>query len=179
MTSFININLKVLLLFFLLAPLACAQVPVDKPSVENQAFDNKISSLLSFSVPLITVDQLQKETEKVHLFDTRKKEEYEVSHIKGAQYLGYSDFDIARLGDLPKDSKIVVYCSIGYRSEKIGEKLMAKGYTNVHNLYGSLFEWANQNYPFVNSSGIPTKKIHTYNKRWGKWVDAEGLEKVW
>jgi len=175
----LNFHSWTFLLFLLIAPLACAQPTVDHPHVDDSAFDQKLERLLSFTVPLITVDQLQQTKETVYLFDTRKKEEYDISHINGAKYLGYRDFDASRLGDLPKDAPIVVYCSVGYRSEKIGEKLMQLGYTNVSNLYGSLFEWVNLDYPVVNNQGQTTEKVHAYNKNWSRWIRSGKIKKVW
>jgi rhodanese-related sulfurtransferase len=74
------------------------------------------------------------------LIDSREKREFEVSHIDNAVWVGYDTFKMKRIKHIPKDQKIVVYCSVGYRSEKIAEKLIKKGYTKVSNLYGGVFE---------------------------------------
>jgi rhodanese-related sulfurtransferase len=165
------------ILFFVNA--GCAQVPANRPYIDNPAFDAKVSQTISFTVPLISVAELKEELDSVYLFDARKKEEFEVSHIPGANYLGYKDFDAARLESIPKDAKLVLYCSIGYRSEKIGEKLQKLGFTNVQNLYGSIFEWVNEGNKVVDKNGKPTNRVHTYNKAWSKWVDERKAEKVW
>jgi rhodanese-related sulfurtransferase len=157
----------------------CAQPPADRPFIKNPDFDKKISRTISFTVPTIGVQDLKNIQREVFIFDAREKEEYDVSHIKGAKYIGYDDFDINRLAKVPKDSKIVVYCSIGYRSEKIGERLKKLGYSNVFNLYGSIFEWVNQGCEVVNETGAPTNKIHTYNKDWSRWVDEQNVKKIW
>lgn len=81
--------------------------------------------------------------------------------------------------DIPKDAKIVLYCSVGYRSEKIGEKLQKMGYTDVNNLFGSLFEWVNRGYKVVDKDGNETQKVHTYNKDWSQWVDETKAKKTW
>ena len=159
--------------------IGCAQPPVDRPNLNNPAFDNRVAELIDFSVPLISVEELNQNIADFSVFDTREKEEYLVSHIPNAKYLGYDDFDVSRLGDLSKDSKIVLYCSVGYRSEKIGEKLSSLGFTNVYNLYGSIFEWVNQGYKVVDIYGLETQKVHTYNKKWGKWLDESKAEKIW
>ena len=86
---------------------------------------------------------------------------------------------LTQLEDIPKESNMVVYCSIGYRSEKIGEKLLRLGYKNVYNLYGSIFEWANDKYPLVGSNGKTTNRVHCYNKSWGKWVTNDEIRTVW
>ena len=71
---------------------------------------------------------------------------------------------------MPKDASIVIYCSVGVRSEKIGEKLIAAGYTNVKNLYGSIFEWVNEGNAVYNMNGKATNRVHAYSKTWGIWL---------
>jgi len=159
--------------------IGCTQTPANRPKIENPAFDQKLQHLLRFSVPLIGVQELRNIQSEVYIFDTRKQEEYAVSHIAGAKYAGYEDFDEQVLQGVPGDAKIVLYCSVGYRSEKIGEQLQKRGYENVYNLYGSIFEWANQGYPVVDAQGKPVKKVHTYNKAWSKWMEAPGIQKIW
>lgn len=172
---------QIILTTFLLAitRMGCTQPPADRPPVKNPAFDEKISQTIRFTVPTIGVKTLKTIREDVLIFDTRKMEEYEVSHIAGARFLGYPNPDPAQLENVEKDQKIVLYCSIGYRSEKMGEKLRALGYTNVYNLYGSIFEWVNQGEPVVTMHGDTTQQVHTYNRNWSKWIDENRIEKVW
>ncbi len=66
------------------------------------------------------------------------------------------------LKNLDKDKPVVVYCSVGYRSEKIAEKLEKEGFTQVYNLYGGIFEWVNQDNPVYNEKG-KTNNIHPYS----------------
>ena len=75
------------------------------------------------------------------------------------------------VAEIPKSDTIVVYCSIGYRSERIGEKLLAAGYKNVFNLYGGIFDWKNNDRVVVDSKNEPTEKVHSYNKTWGLFLD--------
>ena len=104
---------------------------------------------------------------------------YNTSHIPGAIYLGYKGFKPQQLAEIPKNSKLVLYCSVGYRSEKIGEQLKELGYSDVHNLFGGIFEWCNKGLPLIDIEGKNTEKIHTYNKKWSKWVDNKRLIKLW
>lgn len=158
----------------------CAQhIPADKPKTINPNFDQKISSLLSFDVPLIGVEELKQRQESVVLLDAREWEEYAVSHIEGARYIGYKDLNEESFRDLPRDQEIVLYCSIGYRSEKIGQKLQKMGFTNISNLYGSIFEWVNRGNPVVDQNGIPTDTVHGYNKAWSKWIDKQKVNVTW
>ena len=158
----------------------CAQsVPEDRPHCQNPAFDQTVAGLLNFSVPLIGVEELESIQNEVIIFDAREKEEYETSHLPGAAYLGYQNFDPARLEGLSKDTTIVVYCSVGYRSEKIGERLQELGYHKVYNLYGSIFEWANTGKTLIDSQGNKTRTVHTYNRKWSQWVRDDKAKKKW
>ena len=119
------------------------------------------------SVQELRMDQLNGE---VLILDAREPEEFQVSHIKGALEVGYDDFDISILNEVPKDKKIVVYCSIGIRSENIGLKLEKAGFEKVENLYGGIFEWKNNDYPLVDEKGKATEKVHAFSKAWSKWL---------
>lgn len=174
------IQLALLLFISGLSFSACAQTAAGEQICVNPEFDKKVAKTLSHTVDFISPRDLDSIKDRTFILDTREKEEYTVSHIPKAHYASYSKFDIDQFLDLPRDTTIVVYCSIGYRSEKIGEQLENAGFTKVFNLYGSLFEWANQGYPLENESGSPTQRVHTYNKKWSQWVDDNGkLVKVW
>ena len=66
------------------------------------------------------------------------------------------------------NKSIVIYCSIGVSSENIGEKLVAEGYTNVQNLYGSIFKWVEKEHPIYDNFNQQTNKVHVFSKYWGK-----------
>ncbi len=142
-------------------------------------FSEEINRYLNFTVPAISCDQLKASQEKFLVLDAREPEEFMVSHIAQSKNVGFKKFDISMLDDVTKETPIVVYCSIGYRSEKIGEKLKNAGFSHVYNLYGSIFEWINQSNAIVDINGLPTKKIHTYNRKWSRWVKDVEVEKVW
>ncbi|NNE29355.1 MAG: rhodanese-like domain-containing protein [Saprospiraceae bacterium] len=148
--------------------------------VESEAFDQRLQELLDFSVPVIGVQKLAEAKPGEYLIlDTREQEEYDVSHIPNAVFLGYKKPDWNKLQHVSKEQPIITYCSVGYRSEKLGEDLRKRGFTQVFNLYGSIFEWANQGHVLEGTGGQPTQEVHTYNKRWSKWVqEGNGLKKV-
>jgi rhodanese-related sulfurtransferase len=138
---------------------------------QSKSFDVLLRGLIKKTVPIIKVQELKSKNTGVVLLDARELEEFEVSHLRNARYVGFNNFSLEGIKDIPKTTPIVVYCSIGVRSEKIGEKLLAAGYTNVKNCYGSIFEWVNQGNEIVDMQNQPTKKIHAYNKKWGVWVN--------
>jgi rhodanese-related sulfurtransferase len=138
--------------------------------IKSKAFDSLLNVMVTKSVPSVGCEDIKK-MKNIVLLDTREKREYEVSHLKDARWVGFVNFNLKSVDAIPKDANIVVYCSIGVRSGKIGEKLMQAGFTNVHNLHGSIFEWVNQGNPVYDMTGKPTNKIHGYNWKWGVWCN--------
>ncbi|HQV67598.1 MAG TPA: rhodanese-like domain-containing protein [Saprospiraceae bacterium] len=145
----------------------------------QEAFDKKVNSYLSYTVPVISVQDAHDKFSDYLFLDAREFNEYQTSHIPQARYVGYDDFDFDNIKDIPVNKKIIVYCSVGYRSEKIATQLRKKGYKQVWNLYGSLFEWVNAGYDVSDKTGKPTTKIHTYNKDWSQWVTNPKANKIW
>lgn len=143
---------------------------VTNAQIKSKAFDSLLHIMVTKSVPMVECEGLKK-MKNVILLDTRERREYEVSHLKDAQWVGYENFDLNNMKNVSKDANIVVYCSIGVRSGKIGEKLMQAGFKNVHNFNGSIFEWVNQGNPVYDMAGKPTNKIHGYNRKWGVWCN--------
>ncbi len=136
-------------------------------------YDNKLKSLYRNTVKIIKpkdAKALMASGEKVILLDTRAPEEFKVSHLAGAQFLNYESYSTDDLKKIPANSKILVYCSVGYRSERVGEKLLKLGYKDVSNIYGGIFEWKNEGLEVVNKKNHPTDSVHTYNKNWSKWL---------
>ncbi|MBE9110986.1 rhodanese-like domain-containing protein [Nodosilinea sp. LEGE 07298] len=98
------------------------------------------------------------------LLDVRRDDEFAVSHLPNAR--ATPNLDAALALGLNSDQPIVAYCSVGYRSARLAAGLQAAGYTQVFNLAGSIFQWANQGRSLVHS-GQPTAVVHPYNPRWG------------
>lgn len=139
--------------------------------VQSKAYGEMLDGLLSHKATEISVEEASK-LATVTFVDAREKNEFAVSHIKDAVWCGYDDFDINRLKNVDGSKKIVVYCSVGYRSEKISLKLKKLGFTNTYNLYGGIFEWKNQGHPVVDPAGNETEKVHAYNEKWGVWLTS-------
>ena len=170
-----NISIRKISQFFFIATMpfiASAQNP--------EGFDKMAKKMVDKAVPIITSPQvlkLQDKGKSIIFLDAREKPEYEVSHIKNAKYVGYDNFDLKTIKNLDKNSTIIVYCSVGYRSGKVGKKLREAGFTSVFNLYGGLFDWANNGNPVYADSGKVTT-VHPYNGTWGKWLKPELRSKL-
>ncbi len=137
----------------------------------QEAIAKKLHQLNRNSVPYVQPLDASKAKNVVFL-DSREPAEYNVSHIQNAKFVGYDNFDEREIESIvpAKSTPIIVYCSIGVRSERIGEKLQQMGYTNVQNLFGGIFEWKNQGLKVYSPENIETEKVHTYSKKWSRFL---------
>lgn len=143
----------------------------------QDTFDEMVDGLIDRTVPLVQPSACVGDTSVVFL-DAREWNEYSVSHIMDAVAVGYDAFSLDSLAGIPKDAQIVVYCSVGYRSEKIGEQLLEAGFNDVQNLYGGIFHWVNTGNT-VYTDGHPTEEVHAYNSNWGQWLEEKSCKKVY
>lgn len=135
----------------------------------NRLFDLMLNQMYDENVELIQLDSSSL-SNNWQLFDVRSEEEYGVSHIEGAEFINFETYSSEDLSALKKEDTIIVYCSIGVRSQEYAEFLMAEGFENVFNLYGGIFEWKNNNNPVLNVNKEPTDSVHAYSKLWGIWL---------
>ena len=141
---------------------------------QKQSLEDLLQQYNTRSVPYVSVGELRMRqmNDSIIILDAREQKEYNVSHIESATFVGFSKFSIdSVLKKVPnKNAPIVVYCSLGIRSEEISEKLKKAGYNNIENLYGGIFEWKNKAYPLVNNKEQETDSIHGFSKSWSKWL---------
>lgn len=144
-------------------------------SAYTQDLREVIDKYNSHSIPYISVSEARwmQVNDKLIFLDAREREEYEVSRLPGAYYIGHRKFSETKIPEIVtnKQSTIVVYCSIGVRSEQIAERLKKLGYTNVKNLYGGIFEWMNKGFPVQDQDENITQKVHAYSKEWGIYLE--------
>jgi len=144
------------------------------PALQAQtAYDKKLESLYKNTVPQIDpaeVKRKKEEGKQIIILDTRSPEEFAVSHLPDAKFVDYKRFKAEDVQDIDKNAEVVVYCTVGYRSERIGEKLLDMGFTDVKNLYGGIFQWANEERPLLNKNDQPTDSVHTYSRSWSSWL---------
>jgi len=76
---------------------------------------------------------------EVFLLDIRSQEEWDVSRLQGAQYIGYNEFSIEAVSHIPQEAAVILYCAVGWRSGRVGNNMQKAGYTNLRDLYGSLW----------------------------------------
>jgi rhodanese-related sulfurtransferase len=143
-------------------------------SKEWESFTEKIRSKYPTVSQLSTEELhnllLEQESIKPILLDIREPEEYAVSHLPGAILATTEDEALRVIAKSDKDSLIVVYCSVGYRSSEMAKKLQEKGFTKVSNLEGSIFKWANEGRG-VYQGDQQTTVVHPFNSKWGRLLD--------
>ena len=101
------------------------------------------------------------------LLDVRTEEEWNVSHLAGARRVDPNAPIEQVTAGLAKETPIVTYCAVGSRSGALATKLREAGFTQVRNLEGSIFEWANEHRPLV-SGDQPVATVHPYSSLWGR-----------
>ncbi len=109
------------------------------------------------------------------LLDAREADEYAVSHLARARHVppnASADSLTALLSDVPMDRSVVVYCSVGYRSAKVTQRLRKAGFSDVHNLGGSIFRWANEGRAVVRGDSA-VRTVHPFDATWGRLLDAD------
>lgn len=150
--------------------LTCGGVAQD--STGGLEFHERLNSIYRHNIASITAEELAiMMKQRVVLLDTREGDEFDVSHIRNARHVGYIWFDMREIYDIAKTDTVVVYCAIGNRSERIGEKLRKAGYRHVFNLYGGIYEWVNQHNPIYNGDNVQTTEVHVYDKSWSRWLN--------
>jgi rhodanese-related sulfurtransferase len=107
---------------------------------------------------------------KLILLDIRSAEEFAVSRIPGARHVppeAVLDFAERELASADRKQLIVVYCSVGLRSAVAARDLRFLGFTQVKNLRGSLFQWANERRTLEGGTAV-----HPYDDYWRRLLLA-------
>ncbi len=165
--------LKRRLLFLVPVFLGVARVVFAAPATDLAEYSRQLRKEFP-QVCFLTTAELQgamnDDRPKRWLFDVRSEKEFVVSRIPGA--IRVTEDPLAQMRDLavPKDAEIVVYCSVGYRSAVLADKLQHAGFENVRNLEGSIFGWANEGRPLVNGVGS-VRTVHPFSRKWGRFLE--------
>lgn len=106
------------------------------------------------------------------LLDVRTPEEWSVSHLPGARRVDPNAPSEGVAAGLPKETPIVTYCAVGYRSGEMADRLRAAGFSNVRNLEGSIFQWANEHRPLVRGDER-VSTVHPYSTFWGRLLNDD------
>jgi rhodanese-related sulfurtransferase len=95
------------------------------------------------------------------LVDIRTPQERDVSIIPGA----VDDQTFERHLADHQHKKIIVYCTIGYRSGFYARTLRDKG-LNAYNLSEGILGWTHADGRLLDSHGHSTRQVHVYSRPW-------------
>ncbi len=84
----------------------------------------------------------------VFLLDVRTPDEFRQAHLKGAVLVPIDQIE-RRLGEVPKNRPILVYCAVGSRSNAVAGFLAEKGYREVYNMRDGIVGWYRNNLPIA------------------------------
>jgi rhodanese-related sulfurtransferase len=104
---------------------------------------------------------------RIVLLDIREANEFAVSRIPNARHVAPStvnDYARRELANIDRAQLIVVYCAVGVRSAQAARNLKAIGFTNVRNLRGSIFQWANESRVLEGAA----QRVHPFDSHWGR-----------
>lgn len=99
------------------------------------------------------------EEQKPIILDARNPEEFAISHLENANL-----YVEQMLDTIDKAQPLLVYCTIGVRSNSLANDLTKRGYTNVYELKRGILGWKNEALPVVNQKNQLTDEIHVYSE---------------
>jgi NADPH-dependent 2,4-dienoyl-CoA reductase/sulfur reductase-like enzyme/peroxiredoxin family protein/TusA-related sulfurtransferase/rhodanese-related sulfurtransferase len=93
-------------------------------------------NILSGAMPVIYWREIRDlDRQKVTLLDVRTPEEFALGTIEGAKNIPLDDLR-ERLGEIPADRPVVVFCAVGLRGYLAQRILLGRGFKDVRNLSG-------------------------------------------
>lgn len=95
------------------------------------------SNLLRGDVKFWYAEDYPAQTEDAVVVDVRSPAEFDIWHIPGAINIPLGELR-RRMGELPKDGKIRVYCKVGFRSYLAYRALRQSGFAGVETLAGGV-----------------------------------------
>ncbi|RII25528.1 MAG: rhodanese-like domain-containing protein [Geobacter sp.] len=82
----------------------------------------------------------------VYLLDVRTPDEYRQARLAGSVLIPVNEIE-RRLGEIPKNRPVLVYCAVGSRSGLVAGYLAGNGYREVYNMQDGIVGWYRSGYP--------------------------------
>jgi hydroxyacylglutathione hydrolase len=83
------------------------------------------------------------------VLDVRESVEWAGGHVPGARHIPMREV-AQRIDEVPRDRTVAITCAGGARSSVVGSMLLAKGFTDLVNVWGGITGWA--------QAGLPTAR---------------------
>lgn len=119
------------------------------------------SNIVSGAMPIVTWRELQRvNLGEVLLLDVRTREEHSFGAIAGSVNIPLDELR-QRIGEIPADKPIYIYCAIGLRGYLALKILTARGFKDVRNLSGGYKTYSTATAQVVSQQSKPIVNINT------------------
>lgn len=82
------------------------------------------------------------------LLDVRTPDEFRQGRLQGAVLIPVNEVE-RRIGEIPRNRPVVVYCAVGSRSGLVAGFLAQKGYPEVYNVTDGIVGWYRNGFPVI------------------------------
>ena len=82
----------------------------------------------------------------IFLLDVRTPQEYSQGRLAGSVLIPIGEIE-RRIGEVPKNKTIVVYCAVGSRSKPVAGFLARQGYRDVYEMTDGIVGWYRNGFP--------------------------------
>ena len=80
------------------------------------------------------------------MIDVRERDEWRAGHVAGARHIPLGELT-ARVGELPRDRDLLLFCRSGNRSGGATRLLRGQGFERAYNVEGGIIAWAQHGLP--------------------------------
>jgi glyoxylase-like metal-dependent hydrolase (beta-lactamase superfamily II)/rhodanese-related sulfurtransferase len=116
------------------------------------------------SAPAVEAAGIEQVDRSSLLVDVREPEEYVHGHVPGAINIPQAEI-ASRLGELPRDRRVLVICQLGMRSLRSAQFLKQAGFTQVATVTGGTSAWIGAGRPLVTGE-MPVKPPRISETLW-------------
>jgi rhodanese-related sulfurtransferase len=89
---------------------------------------------------------LLEKNKTIFLLDVRTPQENSQGKLPGTVLIPIGEFE-RRIGEVPKDKIILVYCAVGSRSKPVADFLVQRGYKQVYHMTDGIVGWYRNGFP--------------------------------
>jgi len=90
--------------------------------------------------------KLLDKNKNIFLLDVRTPQENSQAKLPGTVLIPIGEFE-HRIGEVPKNKTILVYCAVGSRSKPVAELLTQRGYKEVYHMTDGIVGWYRNGFP--------------------------------
>lgn len=84
----------------------------------------------------------------IFLLDVRTPQEFQQARLKGAVLIPIDQIE-RRIGEIPRNKPVLVYCAVGSRSNMVAGFLAEKGYREIYNMSDGIVGWYRNGLPIA------------------------------